>query len=117
MLLMPLICHLAAWKLDKTTFGFADRNRMELQDLVPQPESKKLKVEVATQRTTRSHKQEQPLNPEEQRQKEEEEAVEKWKRITEEHRKEKEAKEKWHTKEQEVHEEDILQDMPDFEVP
>ena len=25
MLLMLLICHLAAWKLDKTTFGFTDR--------------------------------------------------------------------------------------------
>ena len=30
MLLVPLICHLAAWKLDRTTFGFADRNRAEL---------------------------------------------------------------------------------------
>ena len=28
-ILMPLICHLAAWKLDKTSFGFADRNRAE----------------------------------------------------------------------------------------
>ena len=61
MLLMPLICHLAAWRLDKITFGFADRNRAELQELVPQPELKKPKVEVAAQGTTRSQKKEQPL--------------------------------------------------------
>ena len=41
MLLMPLICHLAAWKLDKATFGFVDRNRAELQELVLQLEPKK----------------------------------------------------------------------------
>ena len=46
MLLMPLMCHLAAWKLDRNNFGFADRNRAELQELVPQPEAKKPKDEV-----------------------------------------------------------------------
>ena len=45
MLLMPLICHLAAWKLDKATFGFAYRNRVELQELVPQPEPKTQRLE------------------------------------------------------------------------
>ena len=34
MLLMPLICHLAAWRLDRHNFGFADRSRQELQELV-----------------------------------------------------------------------------------
>ena len=71
MLLMPLIYHLAAWRLDKTSFGFADRNRAELQELVPQPESKKPRVEATAQRITRSQKQEQPLKPEEQRKQEE----------------------------------------------
>ena len=56
MLLIPLICHLAAWKLDKTTFSFADRNRAELQELAPQPEMKKPKTEVVAPRITRSRK-------------------------------------------------------------
>lgn len=97
---MPLISHLAAWKLDKTTFGFADCNRAELQELVPQPESKKQKVEVVAQRTTRSQAREQTLQPEEQRKREEEEAAEKWKKISKEHHREKEAEEKRRAKEQ-----------------
>ena len=66
MILMPLICHLAAWKLDKTNFGFADRRRAELQELVPQPEPKKQKAKMATQRTTRSQKHEEASKKEEQ---------------------------------------------------
>ena len=99
MLLMPLIYHLVAWRLDKTSFGFANRNRAELQELVPQSESKKPRVEATAQRTTRSQKQEQPLKPEEQRKQEEDETVEKWQKITEEHHKEKEAEERRRAKE------------------
>ena len=69
MLLMPLICHLAAWRLDRHNFGFADKSRAELQELVPQPEPKKTKVEVAAPRT-RSQKKDQPEQPEEQRRRE-----------------------------------------------
>ena len=116
---MLLICHLAAWKLDRTTFGFVDRNRAELRELAPQPELKKQKTEVATSRITRSQKQEQP---EEQRKRKEEEAAITWQRISEEHHREKEAEERRKAKEQEkgkakVQEEDIFQDMPDFELP
>ena len=91
MILMPLICHLTAWKLDKTNFGFADRNKAKLQELVPQPEPKKQKVEVPSQRTTRSQKQEEAIKQEKQRKQEEEEAAATWKRISEEHHKGKEA--------------------------
>ena len=80
---------------------------------MPQPESKKQKVEVVAQQTTRSQTREQPLQPVEQCQKDEEEAAEKWKRITEEHRKKKEAEEKRRAKEKDkgkakVHEEEIF---------
>ena len=88
MLLMPLICHLAAWKLDRHNFRFANRNRAELQELMPQPEPKKQKTELATSRITRSQKQEQP---EEQWKREEEEAAETRRKISEEHHREKEA--------------------------
>ena len=113
---MPLLCHLAAWKLNKTTFGFADRSRAELQELMPQPKPKKQKVEVATQRTTRSQAREQTLQHEDQCHKDKEEAAEKWKRITEEHCKEKEAEEKRCAKQQEegkakVQEEEQFQDI------
>ena len=119
MILMPLICHLAAWKLDRTNFGFADRNRVELQELAPQPEVKKQKVEVVASRITRSHKQEQP---EEQWKREEEEAAAAWKRISEEHHRDKEAEDKRRAQQQakgkaKVHEENIFQDLPEFEVP
>ena len=36
MLLIPLLYHLATWRLDRSRFGFADRNRQELQDIAPQ---------------------------------------------------------------------------------
>ena len=94
MLLMPLICHLAAWKLDKTTFGFADRNRAELLELAPQPEMKKPKIEVAAPRITRSQAQTPFLSTQEQCKREESEAAEQWRKITEEHHKEKEAEER-----------------------
>ena len=121
MILMPLICHLAAWKLDRQNFGFANRSRAELQELVPQPEPKKTKIEVAAPRT-RSQKKDQLEQPEEQQKREEEEAAEKWKRISEEHHREKEAEERRKAKQQEkgkakVHEEDVFQDMPELEVP
>ena len=45
MLLMPLICHLVAWKLDKKIFGFVNKGRIELQELAPELEPKKSKVE------------------------------------------------------------------------
>ena len=77
--------------MDRTTFGFADRNRAELQEIAPQPELKKQKVEVVVSRITRSHKQEQP---EEQWKREEEEAALTWRKISEEHHREKEAEEK-----------------------
>ena len=99
MLLMPLICHLAAWKLDRHNFGFADKSRAQLQELVPQPETKKTRVKAAAPRT-RSQKKEQPEQPEEQRKREEEEAAEKWKKISEEHHKEKEMEERRRAKEQ-----------------
>ena len=57
MLLMPLICHLAAWKLDKTVFGFANKSRVELQELVPQPEPKKQKLELVARIAKRSQQQ------------------------------------------------------------
>ena len=78
---MSLICHLAAWKLDKTNFGFVDRRRAELQELVLQPEPKKQKAEMATQRTTRSQKHEEASKKEEQRKQEEVEAADQWRRI------------------------------------
>ena len=88
---------------------------------MPQPEPKKTKVEVAATRT-RSQKKDQPEQPEEQRKREEEEAAEKWRRISIEHHREKEAEERRKTREHEkgkakVHQEDIFQDMPEFEVP
>ena len=88
---MPLICHLTAWKLDKTNFGFADRNKAKLQELVPQPEPKKQKVEMPSQRTTRSQRQEETAKQENQRKQEEEEAIATWQRISKEHHREKEA--------------------------
>ena len=122
MILMPLICHLGAWKLDKTNFGFADRKRAELQELAPQPQEKKLKEEVSTARATRSQAAKQAEQPEEQRKKEEEEADATWKRISEEHRKDKEAEERRRIREQakgkaKVQDEEIFQDAPHFEAP
>ena len=118
MLLMPLICHLAACKLERHNFGFADRNRAELQDLVPQPEQKKPKIEVAASRLTRSRAQEQP---EERKKREEEEAAEAWKKISEDHHRQKEAEERRKAKAQEKGkakvQEEVFQDMPELEVP
>ena len=92
--------HLAAWKLDRSSFGFADRNRAELQELAPQPELKKHKVEVSTVRTTRSQAAKEAEQPEEQRKREEEAVAETWRKISEEHRKEKEAEERRKIREQ-----------------
>ena len=122
MILMPLICHLAAWKLEKTTFGFADRNGAELQELVPQPDLKKHKVEVGTARATRSQAAKGAEQPEEQCTREEEAAAETWKKISEEHHREKEAEERRRAKQQDkgkakVHEQEVFQDMPEFETP
>ena len=122
MILMPLICHLATWKLDRTSFGFADRNRIELQDLAPQPDLKKQKVDVSTARTTRSQATKEAEQPDEQRKREEAEAADTWRRVSEEHRKEKEAEERRKAKAQEkgkakVQYEDVFQDMPEMEVP
>ena len=119
---MPLICHLAAWKLDRSSFGFADRNRAELQELAPQPEFKKHKVEVSTVRTTQSQAAKHAEQPEEQRKREEEEAAQAWKKISEEHHREKETEERRRAKQQEkgkakVYEEDTFQDQPELEVP
>ena len=112
---------LTAWRLNRHNFGFADKSRAELQDLVPQPEPKKQRIEVTVPRT-RSQGKEQPEQPEEQRRREEEEAVEAWRKISEEHHREKEAEERRKAKEQKkgkakVHEEDVFQDMPEIEVP
>ena len=122
MLLMPLICHLAAWKLDRHSFGFADRNRIELQDLAPQPDLKKQRVEINTARTTRSQAAKEAEQPEEQHKREEEAAAETWKKISEEHHREKEAEERRRTKQQDkgkakVHEQETFQEMPEFETP
>lgn len=123
MILMPLICHLAAWRLEKTTFGFADRSRAELQQLVPQPELKKHKVEVGASRTTRSQATKGAEQMDEKRKREkEEEAAQTWKKISEEHHREKEAEERRRAKQQDkgkakVYEEDTFQDQPEFEIP
>ena len=45
MLLMPLIYHLVAWKLDKKNFGFASKDKIELQELASKPKLKKVKVD------------------------------------------------------------------------
>ena len=88
---MPLICHLAAWKLDMMHFGFADKNREELQDLVPQPKHKKPKTDIPSRRTTRSQGHEEAHKQEEQKKQETEDAAATWKKILEEHHREKEA--------------------------
>ena len=64
MILMPLICHLATWRLDRTQFGFADRSRAELQELVPQLDIKKPRVEEHSPRVTRSQKPEDAAHKE-----------------------------------------------------
>ena len=108
--------------MDRTHFGFADSNRAELQEIAPQPEVKKQKVELSTARTTRSQAAKEAEQPEEQWKREEEVAAETWKKISEEHRKEKEAEEKRKIKEQakgkaKEHQENIFQDLPELEVP
>ena len=61
MLLMLLICHLAAWRLDKKNFGFADKGRVELQELAPKLELEKVKVDPTTQMTIRSKEKEESM--------------------------------------------------------
>ena len=90
MLLMPLLCHLAMWKLDKTTFGFADKNRAELQELVTQPEPKKQRLELVARMATRSQAQEGVALPQDLKKQQEQEAVEKWRQIVEQHQQDKE---------------------------
>ena len=89
---------------------------------MPQPDLKRQKVEVSAARTTRIQATKEAEQPDEQRKREEAEAAETWKKISEEHHREKEAEERRKAKAQEkgkakVHDEDVFQDLPEMEVP